>query len=181
MFLLSCGLEKAAEEALPVAFVRGDARHTGFHNQRFHFILLMGSSFGYILDENENLKILTEAYRLLATEGRLFLDLPDKNYVIKNFKPFAHHRVDDQVEVIRKRQLEKDVIYCREKVLNAAGDRIRENVFCTRLYSRKKIQKMLHTAGFKDVLFETDFMHRGNTGDFGCMTNRMLVMAGKAD
>ena len=177
--LLSKGQIKAAGENLPVAFVRGDARSTGFRNGSFDFVMLMGSSFGYFTQDNENLKILDEAFRLLTQEGSILLDLPDKDYVIKSFKPSAWHQPNEHIKVLRERRLEKGVIYCREKVMAASGDIIRDNLYCMRLYTREEMQDMLHAGGFSDVRFKVDFMPREDVGDYGCMTNRMLVLAKK--
>jgi D-alanine-D-alanine ligase len=178
-YLLSNGKKKAARENLAVTFVRGDARYIGLQDSGFDFIMLMGSSFGYFIHEGENRKILAESFRLLTSQGTILLDLPDKNHVIKNFKPLAHHRVNSQLEVTRERKLEKDIIYCRERVLNASGHCIRDNRYCTRLYSQECIQEILVDVGFDDVGFKNDFMRRDKLGDFGSMTNRMIVLASK--
>jgi D-alanine-D-alanine ligase len=178
-YLLSAGKKIADRENLALTFVRGDARYIGLQDGCFEFIMLMGSSFGYFINQGENRKILTESFRLLMPQGTILLDLPDKNHVITNFKPFAHHRVNKQLEVTRERKLEKDVIYCRERVMNAEGQCIRDNQYYTRLYSQQVIQDMLEGVGFHDVRFETDFMRRDNMGDYGSMTNRMIVLASK--
>jgi len=39
---------------------------------------------------------------------------------------------------------------------------------------------LIPEAGFQSVAFKKDFMNRAERGDFGCMTNRMVVIAGKA-
>ena len=178
-YLLLNGKQKAAGEDLAVTFIRGDARYIGLQDGGFDFIMLMGSSFGYFIREGENRKILTESFRLLMPQGLILLDLPDKNHVINNFKPRAHHRVNNQLEVNRERKLEEDVIYCREKVVDASGQCIRDKLYCTRLYSQQHIQDILQDVGFREVRFKTDFMRRDKLGDYGSMTNRMLVLASK--
>jgi D-alanine-D-alanine ligase len=177
--LLSKGRNNAVRESLPVMFIRGDARYIGVQDCSFDFIMLMGSSFGYFVRENENTKILSESFRLLMPKGKILLDLPDKNHVIKNFTPYAYHKADHQLEVIRDRKLDKDVLYCRERVMDTSGHCIRDNVYCTRLYSRQHIKDMLQSIGFHDVRFKSDFMCREKLGDYGCMTNRMIVLASK--
>jgi D-alanine-D-alanine ligase len=178
-YLLSEGNKIAVRDNQPVFFVRGDARHAGLKDAAFDFIMLMGSSFGYFIQENENRKILIEAFRLLAPKGTVLLDLPDKNYVIKNFKPSASHKTQDQLKVVRERKLDQNIIYCREKVMHADGSCIRDNVYCTRLYSQESIHDLLKGIGFDTIRFITDFMRREELGDYGCMTNRMIVLADK--
>jgi D-alanine-D-alanine ligase len=178
-YLLLAGKNRAAREKLPVLFARGDARRMGLQDGIYDFVMLMGSSFGYFIHEEENLKILAESFRLLGSPGTILLDLPDRNHVMRHFNKHSHHRANDQMAVIRDRILEDDIIYCREQVLDADGHAIRDKVYCSRLYSRKRIQELLGMVGFQDVHFQSDFMCREKLGDYGCMTNRMLVLANK--
>jgi len=178
-YLLSVGKGHAVKETLPTSFIRGDARHMGLREGSFDLIMIMGSSFGYFVHEQENNKILSESFRLLRPEGIILLDLPDRSYVVENFKAHISHRVNDQLAVIRERRLERDVIYCRERVLDESGHCLRDNRYCTRLYSQDHIRDVLEQTGFQKIRFQTDFMPRQEKGEFGCMTNRMVVMAKK--
>ena len=38
---------------------------------------------------------------------------------------------------------------------------------------------MLASAGFSSVNIRKDFVSHGEEGDYGCMTNRMIVIANK--
>jgi D-alanine-D-alanine ligase len=179
-FLIDLGRKKAGGEGLKVTFIQGDARNTGLKDHSFQHIILMASSFGYFIDNRENSKILSESFRLLRPGGKLLLDLPDRDHVIRNFKPSSIHRVNDDISVKRQRIIEENVIYSRETVLSDQHGCIRENTYCTRLYSRDDLRKLIHKTGFKTVAFKKDFMNRADQGDFGCMTNRMVVIAEKA-
>ena len=178
-FLLAAGQRQAKRERLPVEFMRGDARCIGIRDDAFDFVMLMGSSFGYFIHEDENQKILSEAFRLLGKHGTLLLDLPDKDHVVRHFKRHSHHWTNDQLQVIRDRRLDSDIVYCREKVVDPLGQTIRDAVYCTRLYNQPVIRALLMKVGFDEVHFKNDFMCRQDQGDYGCMTNRMLVLAHK--
>lgn len=178
-YLLSAGQSQAQNEGLPVEFMRGDARCLGLRDNTFDFIMLMGSSFGYFIHENENQKILSEAFRLLRTDGTILLDLPDKDHVTNHFSLHSHHQANNELEVVRDRKLDGDIIYCRERVVNVKGQIIRDEVYCTHLYSQGRIRELLTQVGFHEVRFKADFMPRQDQGDYGCMTNRMLVIAHK--
>ncbi len=123
---------------------------------------------------------MSEAFRLLRTNGTILLDLPDKDHVVSHFTEHSHHWANDQLAVIRDRKLNEDTIYCRERVVNVQGLTIRDAVYCTRLYSQPRIRELLTHVGFHEVCFKGDFMCRQNQGDYGCMTNRMLVLAHKS-
>jgi D-alanine-D-alanine ligase len=178
-YLINQGKEKAQQEGLNTFFIREDARDTDLASERFKIIVVMASSFGYFVDECENEKILLEANRLLMPEGTLLLDLPNKDYVLKNFNPESWHEADDDIVVCRQRRLEEDILYSREKVISKSRGGIRDETYCTRLYSEKKIVKMLVSCGFSSIDAQKDYMSHEKNGDYGCMTNRMIVIAHK--
>ena len=178
-YLVNLGEKRAKQEGLNTIFIQGDARNTGLCGQSFQFIIIMASSFGYFANEDENIKILNEAFRLLMPEGTILLDLPDRDYVRQNFKPFSCHKVNEDITVSRERELGDDIIYSREIVMSEKKGCIRDRTCCTRLYSPEKISDLLYSAGFSSITCKKDFMNREAEGDYGCMTNRMIVTAKK--
>ncbi|MFC1884385.1 class I SAM-dependent methyltransferase [Thermodesulfobacteriota bacterium] len=177
--LIELGKQRAEKEELNTSFIKGDARETGLRSKSFHFIIIMASSFGYFADEDENKKILSEAFRLLMSGGVLLLDLPNRNYVLENFKPCSSHRVNDDITVRRDRKLEHDILFSQEIVMSEKKGCIRDKGYLTRLYSREKISSLIYSADFSSVTCTKDFMNRDGKGDFGNMSNRMVVVAKK--
>ena len=176
-YLIDLGEEKAKEEKLNTIFIQGDARNTGLPEKRFQFIIIMASSFGYFADEEQNRQILNEAFRLLTPKGTLLLDLPDRDYVLQNFKPFSCHKVNEDITVSRERELGDEIVYSREIVTSPKKGCIRNRTYCTRLYSPGKISELLNSAGFSSITCQRNFMNREAEGDYGCMTSRMIVTA----
>jgi len=176
-YLVDLGRKRAKQEGLNTIFVQGDARNTGLPRESFQFIIIMASSFGYFAEEEENIKILNEAFRLLMPRGTLLLDLPDRDYVLQNFKPFSCHKVNEDITVSRERELGDDIIYSRETVTSEKHGNIRNRTYCTRLYRPEKISDLLYSVGFSSTTCKRDFMNRKSEGDYGCMTNRMIVIA----
>lgn len=177
--LIDLGREMAQNEGLNILFVRSDARDTDFPSQRFKIIIIMASSFGYMVDEKENEKILCEAFRLLMPEGLLLLDLPNREYILKNFIPQSWHEANEDVVVCRQRTLDDDIICGREMVISKMKGLIRDKTYGTRLYSKEKITKMLMSAGFYSPAIQEDFVSHEKNEDYGFMTNRMIVIAKK--
>lgn len=178
-YLINLGRQNADKNSFNTTFIQGDARHTGLPPQTYHYVLIMGSSFGYFVDETENCKILQEAYRLLTPGGVLLLDLPDKAYVIKHFNPSAEHRINADMTVKRTRKLGEDIIFSREVVISDTQGCLRDHTYCTRLYSPEQIASLLYTNQFDTVDFQKDFMCREGEADYGTMTNRTVVIAQK--
>ena len=178
--LIDKGTKTARQERLNTRFIQKDARKTGLADQSYQFVLIMASSLGYFLEEVENLRILRECFRLLRPQGSLLLDLPDKEYVKSNMLPQSWHEADQDIICCRERQLENDIVYSRELVLSRKHGFIRDETYCTRLYSPEKIGEMLDQAGFSSVEVKTDIINREQNGNYGCMTNRMFVLSRKA-
>jgi D-alanine-D-alanine ligase len=178
-YLVDLGIKHARDENLSTIFFRGDARDTGLHEESYRYVIIMASSFGYFAEDNENSKILNEAHRLLMPDGILLLDLPDRDYVVKNLKSFSVHTVSDDITVSRTRKLGEDIIYSRETVTSRQNGCVRDFAYCIRLYSPEKIAGLLYSAGFSSVTFTRDFMCRTQVDDYGCMTNRMVVTSRK--
>ena len=178
-FLINIGRSKAEAEGLATLFVRNDARNTGLPDQEYKVVILMASSFGYFSDEAENMKILNEAFRLLMPGGVFLLDLPDRDFVMKHFRPQSWHEAGDDIVVCRRRRLEDEVISSREMVISKRKGLIRDEGYITRLYKIEKITEMLKTSGFFIVKVLKDFVSHKKKGDYGCMTNRMIVISRK--
>jgi len=178
-FLICLGKKIAEEEGLNIQFVRQDARDTGLPDQQYNIIIVMASSFGYFVDPEDDQKILREAFRLLVPEGSLLLDLPNQEYVLNNFTPQSWHEADQDVVVCRQRRLAGSVMYAREMVISKTKGLIRDETYCTRLYSAEDITARLTAVGFKSIRIQKDFAIHKDKADYGCMTNRMVVMANK--
>ena len=137
----------------------------------------MANSFGYFLDEGEDEKILYEAFRLLMPGGSLLLDLPNKEYMLQNFSPQSWHEANEEIVVCRQRTLKKDVIFVREIVISKTKGLIRDEKYCTRLYSAEKISELLRSVGFSSLNIQKGFISHKDKADYGCITNRMIVIA----
>lgn len=177
--LINKGKNTASQEGLSTQFIQNDARATGLAEDSYQFILIMASSLGYFIEEAENVKILQECFRLLRARGSLLLDLPDKKYVENNLLPQSWHEADQDLICCRQRVLENDIVYSRELVLSRKHGFIRDETYCTRLYSPEQIGEMLEQVGFSRIEVKTDIINREQNGNYGCMTNRMVVIAEK--
>ena len=178
-FLVNLGKKRAKKEGLNTKFVRKDARDTGLPDKRYKFIIIMANSFGYFVDDKDDEKILCEVFRLLTSEGFLLLDLPNREYVLKNFSPQSWHEANEEIIVCRQRTIDKDLILSREIVISKTEGLIRDERYCTRLYSEARISRLLSSVGFSSMNIKKDFVSHKEKEDYGCMTNRMIVIAQK--
>jgi D-alanine-D-alanine ligase len=177
--LVRMGKHRAQEEGLNAVFIRGDARAAAIRSRTFPVVMILGSSFGYFVDETENRKILEEALRLLKPGGELLMDLPDREFVLQHFQPMIRHRIEPNLEVVRIREVAEDIVYCRETITSRTEGCIRERTYCMRLYRPSIIAHLLRETGFGRIGIRKGFMCRRSEGDFGTMTRRVIVNARK--
>lgn len=177
--LLDLARKRAQREGLRAGFVRGDARETGLSGRSFRVVIVMAGSFGYFVQESQNKRILGEAFRLLQPRGTLLLDLPDRDYVLDRLAPRSWHEAGEELLVCRRRTRDGEIVYTREIVLSKKTGLLRDETYSLRLYTPEKITALLTSAGFASVRLHQDFLPRQNQGDYGCLTNRMIVLAEK--
>lgn len=177
--LIDLGRKRAQEEGLNALFVQKDARDTALPDEKFRAIIVMASSFGYFVDESQNEMILREAFRLLARQGSLLMDLPSRDHVLTCLSPQSWHEANMDIVVCRERRLEEEIVYGREIVISKTKGLIRDAAYCTRLYSPDRISEMLRSVGFAEVIIHEGFVSSKKRGDYGLMSNRMIAIASK--
>jgi len=79
---LEIAKKRAEESGVKVEFIKGDIREMNF-KEEFDIVLLLYTSFGYFSDE-ENFKVLKNVYRALKSQGLFCLDIPNRDFVVKN-------------------------------------------------------------------------------------------------
>jgi D-alanine-D-alanine ligase len=177
--LIRLGRKMAKESGLSVKFVRADARRSALKGTDYSAIFIMANSFGYFLNDKENVRLLKEAHRLLKKGGRLLLDLTDPDYLKKNLKPLSWHDASEDIIVLRKRILEGDVVKAREIVISKGKGLLRDGSYCERIYAKDKINRLLRSAGYRNLSVKRNLSLHGEKTDYGFMTSRMFITARK--
>jgi len=177
--LLEKGRQGASEKNYSISFIQGDARSTDLADSSFDRVMILGNSLGYVPDQESDLQMLIEGFRLLVPDGWLLVDLTDGRQVKERFSPNAWHEIEPNVVVCRQREIHGDQICARELVLSKDTGIIRDKTYCVRLYEPEAVSALVRWAGYQDVRVHRGFQpHRGK-GDFGFMNQRMLVTARK--
>ncbi len=178
-FLVRRGRTTARKAGYNIHFLRCDARQVGLRGDTFRYVILMANSFGYCLSEEEHIRMLQEAYRLIETRGGMLLDLCDPDYVTRNFRPYSQHNANEDVVVIRERNLNNCRVITREQVLSKKKGLIREGTYCETIYTEDMIKNILSKVGFENIEVRRNFSVHTEEGDYGFMTNRMIVTGNK--
>ncbi len=179
--LLRHGTKRAAcsgtDAGRGATFCRGDARELGLTDSVFDCVLVMGNSFGYFMEDEENSLILGEIARVLKPGGRVLLDLSNREYVVSRLVPVTWHEATEDVVVCRSRSLLDHGVLAREIVLSKKDGLLRDSRYYSRLFSPEHIGDLLAKEGFGSVCFAGDFRADKKDCTYGMMTNRMIVTA----
>lgn len=177
--LLELGRQAAAEKGQSVVFIQGDATATNLSASTFDHVLILGNSLGYLPEAEDDLRILQEALRLLASGGRLLVDVTDGGAVREKFNPNAWHEIDDDLVVCRQRELAENCIRAREVVICKTRGLLRDQSYAIRIYDPASMKSLLRKAGFEQVAVEKGFSSRRPTGDYGFMNHRLIATGRK--
>ncbi|MDB2613642.1 methyltransferase domain-containing protein [Chlamydiales bacterium] len=161
-------------------FSEGDARKIRIPDQSMNRVVVMGNSFGYFEQEDDDLKVLKEANRVLQEGGVLYLDVTDGSWMKENFEKRSWEWIDEELMVCRERHLASDQcrLISRELVTHAEKGVIADQFYAERLYTFEELKSQLILAGFEKI--ERHENVKGESfrdQDLGMMANRFLVTA----
>ncbi|RMG59014.1 MAG: class I SAM-dependent methyltransferase [Deltaproteobacteria bacterium] len=177
--LVSLGKEAARKEGISIHFVRGDARNTGLSDDSFDAVFILGNSFGYFLEEDDDRKVLSEAYRLLIPGGVFLLDVSSGDYVRENFRPLAWHEIGDDIVVCREREMRGDRVVTREVVLSKREGLLRDACYSIRLFGEEELNAIAREAGFRHIQTLSGLAFHEKKGDYGFMNSRIYLLGRK--
>ena len=178
--LLKKARDQSRARGILLNIVRGDARNISFKSGNFDRACIMGNSLGYISEDQADVRIVSEVYRLLRSGGRILIDVADGEYVRGSFKPAAWHEIGRDIVVCRRRELREGFIDTREVVLDKKKGLIRDESYSIRLFDEEKLHSLLRRAGFSSIEIHKDFSVHDLDGDYGFMNNRMIAVGRKA-
>jgi D-alanine-D-alanine ligase len=141
----------------------------------------MGNSLGYVPGHDSDHQILSEVIRILCPGGWVFIDVVNGNSVRTSFIPIAWHEIRSDIVVCRMRELAESTVYVREMVLSKGSGLIRDQNYMIHFYEPEELCSILKEAGFIRVQARTGFTPHENEGDYGFMSNRMIVTGMKPE
>ena len=177
--LVDLGKRTANERNCEVRFVQSDARYTGLPSTSFDHVLILGNSLGYLPDEDDDGRILTEAYRLLKPGSTILVDVTDGDKVLNELNPNTWHEVDEDLVVCRHRELNGNSIKAREMVFSRQNGPVRDQSYAIKIYRPDELEELVLETGFVEVEVHRNFSPHGKEGDFGFMNKRVFVTARK--
>lgn len=179
-YLIRLAKKRAQTEGLSVAFKEGDARNPRLAENSFDCVAIMGNSFGYFSNKQDDEKVLYSVGKLLRPSGQIVLDITDGAHMSENFDRRSWEWIDEHHFVCRERTISADGerLISREVIVNDETGVIADQFYAERLYTRESIGKLLEKTGFRNI------RHHGHAEavsdrdqDLGMMARRILLTA----
>ncbi len=179
-YLIRLARKRAQNEALQVVFKEGDARNPRLPEQSFDCVAIMGNSFGYFSNKQDDEKVLATVGKLLRPSGQLVLDITDGAYMAEHFDRRSWEWIDEHHFVCRERSISQDRerLISREVIVHDELGVIADQFYAERLYTLESIKRLLDKCGFRNT------RHHGTVEavsdrdqDLGMMARRLLLTA----
>jgi cyclopropane fatty-acyl-phospholipid synthase-like methyltransferase len=84
----------AKEAGVKVRWIKQDMRKIPFRNE-FDVALSLFTSFGYFEKEEDHQKVMSEVYKSLKPRGAFFLDVINRERLVRRFRPKEHKELSD--------------------------------------------------------------------------------------
>jgi D-alanine-D-alanine ligase len=179
-YLVRLARKRAQSEGLQVVFKEGDARNPRLAENSFDCVAIMGNSFGYFSNKQDDEKVLTAVGKILRPSGQLVLDITDGEHMAEHFERRSWEWIDEHQFVCRERSISQDGerLISREVIVHDEMGVIADQFYAERLYTKASISRLLEKTGFRNV------RHHGHTEahserdqDLGMMARRILLTA----
>jgi len=179
-YLVRLGRKRAQAEGLSVVFKEGDARNPRLPESSADCVAIMGNSFGYFSNKQDDEKVLTAVGKILRHSGQVVLDITDGAHMHEHFERRSWEWIDEHHFVCRERSITRDGerLISREVIVHDEMGVIADQFYAERLYTRESITKLLEKTGFRNV------RHHGHVEamsdrdqDLGMMARRLLLTA----
>ena len=142
--------KRAASEDVELEFVSMDVREHSFE-RKFDLVINMWTSFG-LFDQETNASIVQKFRDCLVDGGKLFIELINRDWIVKNYQQRGWWPGDEDLIVIEERSFDisKSVVSSVWRFLEG-GELQKETPMELRVYSCHEMFALLRSCGFCDV------------------------------
>lgn len=179
-YLVRLARQRAKKLGFPASFHEGDARRFRLPAASFNCVAIMGNSFGYFEQEEDDKAVLRSARRVLKPRGYLVIDLADGDWMRHHYDPRTWEWIDANHFVCRERSLASDGerLISREVVVHAERGVIVDQFYAERLYNKDRIKELLEECGFENVQVRAAVDGNSTRNqDLGMMSHRLFIVA----
>ncbi|HWX23332.1 MAG TPA: class I SAM-dependent methyltransferase [Candidatus Binatia bacterium] len=140
----------------------------------YHAVISIFHSFGYHLRDEENCRVLRNAYFSLVDGGQLLIDMLSKEQIVQSSQFPIQERVGEE-RLMCLRSFDEKMERVEDRWVLESGGTKREFRTSARMYSVEELSLLLRACGFVDIRMNGGFDGRPYSRDRG----RLLVIARK--
>lgn len=140
-------------------FVCADARHYRPKGE-FDAVINWYTSFGYSVDDEDNIKMLIRAFECLKVGGKIALDITNIGIAMQRAHSIAHYKKQTPSGLI---SIERNFFFDADKGMRGShwkyimpDGQVHEKEGSSRLFSPTELRSMLIQVGFKNCAFYGD-------------------------
>ena len=171
---LEVARKDARNKGLSIKFICRDMREIKF-KQEFDRVLLLFTSFGYFVDE-DNLKVLENIANALKPEGLFCFDTFNRDVFLKNFLPYIVLEKGNDLMIDRNTFDSATGRVYNKRIVIRNGKR-RDKPFFVRLYNPTEIRDLLRKVRLTILKIYGDWDAKPITTD----SRRMIIIAKKEE
>ena len=146
-------IEKAKAKSSTCELYCEDARTFTYPNCDGIFNWWTG--FGYFSTDDENKKLIEQAFSSLRSGGTYLLDVPNLSGILRNFRPTMHSTHQTEMGTITLKRTTIMDLYCsrmeKEWVYRKDGVICAQHHTSVRIYGSHEIVAMFQEVGFSDI------------------------------
>jgi SAM-dependent methyltransferase len=174
-FLLDRARERAREAGVSVEFVTEDMRR--FRRPgTFDLACSIFTSFGYFVDEKDDLQVLRNVQESLREGGAFVIDVISKEKLARNWQDSLVTEFPDGALLLQRPQVQADWSRVESEWVLLKDGRSRSFRFEHTIYSGRELKDRLLACGFKHVQLYGDL--EGSC--YGLDARRLVVVARKS-
>lgn len=151
--LLRRAAEQATGQAQPLRFAAADLRWLPFRDGSFDAVLNVFTSLGLFIDDEEDLRALREARRILRPGGKLLLESMHRDDVICAYAERDRWSLPDGTRVRVRRRFDAVAGISYERLQWKRGEETGEKRHALRLRTATEIDGLLRRAGFGSTTY----------------------------
>lgn len=147
--LLEYGRNWAEKQGVSVKWAQGDMRKLPFGDGEFRAVLNLWTSFGYLEDDHEHLRVLKEVARVLHPRGLFLLDVLNRDWIMYNLEVGEEVREIEGITEINQydfdSQTGRDMITTRY-IYNGEERKVQHSC---RMFTYQELNHLLQQAGLE--------------------------------
>jgi D-alanine-D-alanine ligase len=179
-YLVRLAKKRAQNEGLSVLFKEGDARNPRLPENSMDCVAIMGNSFGYFSNKQDDEKVLTAVGKILRPSGQLCWTSPTAPTCTTTSTSGRGSGSTSTTSFAANAPSARmgNGLISREVIVHDEMGVIADQFYAERLYTRESIGKLMEKTGFRNV------RHHGHAEassdrdqDLGMMARRILLSA----